>query len=111
MNIFDTRIMSKRDTTANWNSNRTFVPLKGEIIIYTDRETDSEGNLIPGIKIGDGVVPAVDLPFVDVVLREKILEHIANQEVHITQQEREFWNNKINLDYNQNLETLIFNRE
>ena len=82
--IFNTRIMSKRDTTANWNINRMFVPLKGEIIIYTDRETDEDGNLVPGIKIGDGVVPVIDLPFVDEVLRKTLLDHIANQERHIT---------------------------
>ena len=85
MKTFDTRIMSKRDTTLNWNKQPMFVPLKGEIIIYTDREQDSVGNLVPGLKVGDGTTPAIDLPFVDAFLREKILTHLANQEIHITQ--------------------------
>ena len=30
------RILAKRDTTANWNNASGFIPMLGEIIIYTD---------------------------------------------------------------------------
>lgn len=108
MKTLETRIQSKRDTTANWNSRLNFIPLKGEIIIYTDREKDENGNDVPGLKIGDGLAYCIDLPFVDAVLRQKLLDHLSDQEVHITQEERERWNNKINCDYIR--ETLIINR-
>ena len=32
----NTRIQLKRDTTENWGKARGFVPLAGEIIVYTD---------------------------------------------------------------------------
>ena len=35
----NTRIQLKRDTTENWNNAKGFIPLPGEIIIYTDYET------------------------------------------------------------------------
>ena len=34
----DTRIQFKRDTTENWNNARGFIPLAGEVIVYTDYE-------------------------------------------------------------------------
>ena len=44
------RIQSKRDTTANWNATQNFIPLDGEIIVYTDYY----GENTPAIKVGDG---------------------------------------------------------
>lgn len=51
-----TRIIQKHDSSANWAKATTFVPLKGEIIIYDD---------LGKIKIGDGVAKVNDLPFLD----------------------------------------------
>lgn len=48
---FNARIQHKIDTYDNWKKATNFIPLKGEIIIYT---TDEEGNEILSIKIGDG---------------------------------------------------------
>ena len=87
---------------------RVVISNKGEIIIYTDHEIDSNNNYVPGLKVGDGTTPAIDLPFVDSILRQTLLNHISDQEVHITQTERERWDNKLNLEYDS--ETLIFNR-
>jgi len=36
MSTINTRIKLKRDTTANWNAARGFIPLEGEVIIYLD---------------------------------------------------------------------------
>lgn len=99
------RIQSKRDTTANWNAARGFVPLAGEVIIYTDykqiqKEIDGEmvNVYVPGVKIGDGMAYVQDLPFVDAELRQTIMNHINNQDIHVSLQEKLFWNNKLNVD-------------
>lgn len=96
----------KRDTTARWNQCKLFVPEKGRIIVYTDHKKilDGEGNEVnvPGIKIGDGNAYLIDLPFVDDDIRLQIEqavarfeEHIANQKVHVSDQDREKWNKKL----------------
>lgn len=126
--MFNTRIMLKRDTTAHWNDARGFVPMAGEVIIYDDYQTktwqvEEYGEIvtktenIPGIKIGDGNAYVQDLPFVDKDLRDKLMAHINNSEIHTTLAEKLFWNNKVNVDdaYEQihdelENETLIINR-
>lgn len=126
--MFNTRIMLKRDTTAHWNNARGFVPMAGEVIIYDDYQiktwqVEEYGEIvtktenIPGIKIGDGNAYVQDLPFVDEDLRDKLMTHINNSEVHTTLAEKLFWNNKVNVDdaYEQihdelEDETLILNR-
>ena len=122
------RIQLKRDTTANWNNARGFIPLAGEVIVYEDYETktytvEEYGETvtktvnIPNIKIGTGNAYVQDLAFVDENTRQLILDHINNQDVHTTLAEKLFWNNKVNIDdaYAQiheelENETLIFNR-
>ena len=119
----NSRIQVKRDTTENWNNARGFIPLAGEIIVYNDYktktytveeygETVTKTALIPNIKIGTGKEYVQDLPFVDADLRDTLMEHIANQELHTTLQEKAFWNNKINVnDAAEVVENaLIFNR-
>lgn len=59
-NVIKGRVQSKSDTTANWNNTPNFIPLKGEIIIYTDYYHGDR----PGIKIGDGVTRVQDLKFI-----------------------------------------------
>lgn len=53
----NTRIQNKIDTEANWNS-VTWVPLEGEVIIYT-----FDDGRAPQIKVGNGVDVPEDLPF------------------------------------------------
>lgn len=56
---YKTRIQHKIDTTANWALATNFIPLKGELIIYSD------GNgATPKVKIGDGITIVTELPFV-----------------------------------------------
>ena len=104
MDTVNARICARRDTTENWNSHRSFVPLRGEIIIYTDhgQMDDGYGNTInvPGIKIGDGNAYLIDLPFVGNETRYEILTelraHSENQIIHVTAADRQFWDNKLN---------------
>ena len=103
MSTVNTRIKLKHDITQNWNSAIDFIPLKGELIIYDDYESeiDSHGNIIryiPNIKIGDGLAYVPDLPFIDQDLRQKLLGHINNEDIHVSPTDRLFWDNKINID-------------
>lgn len=122
------RIQLKRDTTENWNNAQGFIPLLGEVIIYTDYETktysvEEYGEIvtktvdIPNIKIGTGNAYVQDLAFVDENTRTMLLDHINNQDIHTTLQEKLFWNNKINVDDAEEQisgelenETLVLNR-
>ena len=62
-----TRIQLKSDTEANWNKagpkdgSNGFVPLLGELIVYTADATHPFSRL----KIGDGNTNVVSLPFID----------------------------------------------
>ena len=103
------RIQLKHDTTANWNAAIGFVPLLGELIIYDDYETVeyqveelgqtvTKTKIFPGIKIGDGNAYVQDLPFVEGNLKDRLLEHVENYDMHVTLGEKAFWNNKITVD-------------
>lgn len=82
------------DTVEGWAHDLDYIPAEGEIIIYTNY-TVQDGVNIPAIKVGDGLAYAADLPFVDDGVRDALLEHISNLEIHITAEERAFWNNKV----------------
>lgn len=111
------RILVTRDTTENWNNYISFIPMKGEIIVYTDRSTITDGNgetvNVPGIKIGDGNAYLIDLPFIDESTKEDILrelrDHTNNDTIHVSNVDRSFWNDKLN--YNILGERLEFNRQ
>jgi hypothetical protein len=122
------RIQLKRDTTEHWNQAIGFIPLPGEVIIYEDYETktyiiEENGKTttktvnIPNIKIGTGNAYVQDLAFVDEKTRDMLMEHVINQDIHVTLGEKVFWNNKINVDDAEEIitgeledETLILNR-
>lgn len=128
MSTANKRIQLKRDTTENWNNAVGFIPLPGEIIIYEDYEvktyvTEEHGEAIvkvvsiPNIKIGTGNAYVQDLAFVDEKTRDILMTHIQNYDIHVTLQEKVFWNNKINVDDAEEQisgeledETLILNR-
>ena len=92
-------------TTSYWQAHPTYLPALGEIIVYSDRST-IHGVNEPGIKIGDGNAYVADLPFID----DTIQAHINNSAIHITTEERNFWNNKLNCDDIVEHETLLLNR-
>lgn len=116
-NSQDYNIVSE-NTTSGWNENPMYLPKRGEICVYTDYVTqeDDMGNTIvyPGFKIGDGNSYLIDMPFVGAEIRYEILRqlqaHTSNTAIHITQSEREFWNNKLNYEYDESEEILILNR-
>lgn len=96
-------------TTEEWNARQSYVPEAGRIIVYSDRSVHDDKN-VPGIKIADGLSYVVDLPFVDEDVEAVLIEHIHNTEVHITDAERQKWNNKLNYEMDNTNEVLTLNR-
>lgn len=83
------------DTVAGWNSQPQLISKKDVIYVYVDRqqEVNDQGVVvyIPSIKIGDGRAYLIDLPFTD----DLMIKHMANGDIHVTLEEKEFWNNKV----------------
>lgn len=78
------------NTTVYWNSRPDLVAKRGYLYVYSDyKEVDNQ--LIAGIKVGDGTSYLIDMPFID----KPLDDHIADTVKHITNAEREFWNNKV----------------
>lgn len=81
-NTIKTRIQLKNDTEVNWNkavlpadnaqgtkeTGTSFVPLEGEVIIYSADDTHPFSRL----KIGDGVTDVASLPFVNAGSADRI---------------------------------------
>ena len=122
------RIKLKHDTTENWNNAVGFIPKAGEVIVYDDYEVKhytveeygeqvEKTALIPNIKVGTGNAYVQDLAFVDEKTRAILMDHINDHNIHVTLQEKLFWNNKINIDDSEDVvhdelldEMLILNR-
>ena len=66
-NTIKTRVQLKSDTEANWNKagpkngSNGFIPLLGELIVYTADEAHHFSRL----KVGDGSTNIINLPFID----------------------------------------------
>lgn len=104
------------DTEENWNIARTMIAERRVIYVYSNHRyiDDGHGNQypVPSIKIGDGTSYLIDLPFVNQEVEIELATHINNQIIHITQQEREFWNNKVTCYMDDiNTENLIFSKQ
>ena len=87
------------DTTENWNLQSDIIAERGAIYIYSDYTyiDDGDGNLTPiaGMKIGDGTSYLIDMPYESEASSTALIEHIADRTVHITEDERAKWNDKV----------------
>lgn len=83
------------DTTENWNSQSELISEKGSIYIYLDANQLHE-NFEPRLKIGNGSY-LIDINFID----QDYYDHIRNKIIHIKQEEREYWNDKIGVKINE----------
>lgn len=97
------------NTTEGWNNQPNLIAEAKTIYIYTDyqSETDEKGNTvyIPGLKVGDGKAYLIDMPFTDALM----VQHINNANIHVTAEEKAFWNNKVRAYYSTiQDDTLIF---
>lgn len=103
------------DTTAHWDMQPELIGERGVVYIYSDHEwlEDEAGNRTPvaGIRIGDGSAYLIDTPFVSDAMTYTIVRHISDTTIHVTPQEKAFWNNKVSsfLD-RQEEETLILSK-
>ena len=83
------------NTEAGWSETPYYIPKLGEICLYSDMSK---------IKIGDGSVPVVDLPFIggkDLENVERALEeHKSDNQMHVSVKDRQFWNAKLNYTIN-----------
>lgn len=111
VDLYDGNSKIEIDTTEGWDEKSGYVPPRGNIIIYSDRRV-IEGVPYPGIKIGDGNSALPHLPWFgadDVVdLAHRLDVHVADEDVHVTPEEKAFWNNKLNYDLSS--EKLILTR-
>ena len=108
-------------TTSEWQQHYNYIAPNGTILIYSDHGTltqiinDQEvTKIVPGIKIADGSTPVIDTPFVgdDVIipLKKELDDHIHDNIRHITADERNFWNHKIDCEDNVTANNLILKR-
>lgn len=103
------------DTKEAWDIQHELVSERAAIYVYSDKAfiEDEVGNrtFVPGIKVGDGTSYLIDMPFVGDEILLAFARHAQNTEIHITQQERIFWNNKVSgfLDPN-DANTLILSK-
>ena len=79
------------NTTEYWTSHPDIIARKGYLYVYSDWKKDDEDKNIAGIKVGDGSSYLIDIPFTDQIWAD----HVSDVISHITQEEREFWNNKV----------------
>lgn len=92
-------------STATWNSQPQLVSERGYVYIYSDYKQNAQEQNIAGMKVGDGSAYLIDMPFVD----ELLYNHVGDIYIHITQNERVFWNNKVRVYIDpQNEHKLIF---
>ena len=85
-------------TTDQWNSQPDLIGKKGHIYVYSDfGETEIDGKkvAVPNIKIGDGNAFLIDNPFITASVDDIINTHISDTDIHITADERDFWNEKV----------------
>lgn len=97
-------------TTEEWASVPEYIGVAGDIYVYTDRQIDegTEIKTIAGIKVSDGKAYLIDQPFVTDLIEEHVLDKIC----HITQEEREYWNNKVTCYIpDQDIENLVLTKE
>lgn len=82
----------KVDTTANWGEKTSLTSEANTIYVYMDK--DGEGNVTSiKFKVGDGSSYLVDIPFASPSMSE-FEDHINDRTVHVTTEEKTFWNNK-----------------
>lgn len=98
------------DTTANWNAQRELVSQMGHVYVYTDYMVVN-GSFVSGIKIGDGNAFLIDIPFIGGNTTE-LYNHENNTSIHVTDEERIVWNNKVTCFLSSGTEeTVVFTKE
>ena len=79
-------------TQQEWDSNPQYKSEANTLYVYTDHDTVN-GQDIPAIKIGDGTSYLIDMRYIT-DNASVLFNHINDLGIHVTPQEKEFWNNK-----------------
>lgn len=90
--LYQGKILS--NTCEGWNSQISIISEVNTVYVYTDlHQIIREGEVynVPGLKVGDGTTYLIDLPFTD----EVFYEHIDDSNIHVTAEEKAFWNSKV----------------
>ena len=91
------------DTSINWANQSNLIGKRGTIYVYSDAK-EFDGQVLPRIKIGNGVSLLKDMYFID-----QDIVHALNNLVTVTQEEKDKWNNKVTCSVNE--ETLVFSKD
>lgn len=102
-------------TTAYFEGVKTTVPPRGQLVIFSDlrsievTNSDSSKSTITsaGIKVGDGIKTIEQLPFIDWFY----WDHLNDANIHVTAEEKTFWNNKISCEVSEVDETLKLKKD
>ena len=86
-----------RGSTSYWNEQIGLIAQAGTVYIYTDHQVVDNGDgtftFYPAIKIGDGTSYLIDMPFTTSE-NPVVNAHILDSTIHVTAEEKEFWNKK-----------------
>lgn len=91
------------NTKEEWNSHPDIIATAGVMYVYSDYKV-IDGVTYSNFKIGDGTSFLIDLPFgsIDMTfaeviekLAEVVEEHVADSEIHVSAEDRMFWDNKV----------------
>lgn len=88
-------------TKEEWAADTGTVSEKGHIYVITDYETDEDGTIHPGLKIGDGKAYIGDLP---VVAGSQIKKDTAST---VSAADRSKWNSAVAAQVDDDTETLV----
>lgn len=81
-----------------WDAHPDYVAPENALIIIPDKaimEHDGFSYNVPGIKIGDGITPINELTYIGDDIITLLMNHINDDSRHITNADRERWNNKV----------------
>ena len=89
-------------TKEFWDERPHLISIKDCVYFYTDYAIIDD-NHIARMKIGDGETLLKDLPFID----ELYYGHVNNSSIHVSAEDRAFWDNKVSAEVLGGTETLI----
>lgn len=92
--LVNTKISYESRTLQQWNADRNYKSQRNVLYIYRDFK-QVDGKSLFNLKMGDGTSYLIDLPFLLDDVSSQLNDHINDSIRHITQQERDFWNNKV----------------
>ena len=94
-------------TQSYWNSQTRLIGVENTIYVYTDCIQYDNYNLAR-VKIGDGSSYLIDMPFMDM----PYYNHINDGSIHVTPEEKAFWNNKVTCYISlTDEETIVFTKD